>query len=279
MTVAVSLNLSEGVILGADSATSVLAIGGGVAKVYENADKIFQLGDRPVGIATYGLGGLGGRTVGSYLREFEVTKSDSCSKVLPDLVEDLRAFYLATYMSEVAPTLEQQHGKPFDQLQADQIVSLGLIVGGFSPNAYLSEVWNIEVPTNKDPGSAQEVRGKGDFGTNWYALADPIRRYVKGWDPAMMDAVSTHFQTILGRPLTSTESQEIIDIMEKHEYGVPFAAMPMQEGIAYTRFLIQLVIGHHRYVAMGAPVVGGRIKLGRVSYHGEPFQIIEGLGA
>jgi hypothetical protein len=274
VTVAVSCNLSEGVILGVDSATTLLA-GGNVGKVYENADKLFQLNNSPIGIAVYGLGGLGSRSIGSYLREFEVTKSLSCQKAIPDLVEDLRHFYLDHYMAEIAPALEKQHGKPFDQLTPDQVPALGLIVGGFSPGAYLSEVWNVEIPANRDPGSATRSKGQGEFGTNWFALADPIRRYVKGYDLALMEEVTNYFKTILGRDLAATEIQGIIDIMAKHEYGIPYGAMPMEEGVAHTRFLVQLVIGHHRY-AMGAPVVGGKVRIGRVSYRGEPFQIIEG---
>src|SRR5687767_8142260 len=72
MTVAVSLNLSDGVILGVDSAVTIPGTTG-EAKIYENAEKLFQLGERPIGVAIYGLGGLGARSIGSYLREFEIT--------------------------------------------------------------------------------------------------------------------------------------------------------------------------------------------------------------
>jgi len=69
MTVAVFCNLSEGVILGVDSAASFPGPGG-VAKVYENAEKLFQLANRPIGVAVFGLGGLGTRSIGCYLRKF-----------------------------------------------------------------------------------------------------------------------------------------------------------------------------------------------------------------
>jgi len=115
------------------------------------------------------------------------------------------------------------------------LVSLRLIVGGFSPNAYLSEVGTSKCRRTR---IRQCPRGesKGDFGTNWYALADPIRRYVKGWDPAMMDAVSTPLPDDPGTAAHLDGISGDHRYNGKHEYGVPFAAMPMQEGIAYTRF-------------------------------------------
>jgi hypothetical protein len=58
VTVAVSLNLSDGVILGVDSAVTIFtADGTGIAKVYEQAEKLFQLSNRPIGLAFYGAGG------------------------------------------------------------------------------------------------------------------------------------------------------------------------------------------------------------------------------
>ena len=47
MTVADSCNLSEGVILGGDSAIT-LGSSRRVIKGYENAEKLFQLGEKPV---------------------------------------------------------------------------------------------------------------------------------------------------------------------------------------------------------------------------------------
>jgi len=156
MTVAVSLNLSEGVILGADSARACSPLG----VVWLRSTRMPTRSSNwrpPVGHSTYGLGGLGGRTVGSYLREFEVTKSDSCSK-FSLILSKICGLLSRTYMSEVAPTLEQQHGKPFDQLQADQIVSLGLIVGGFSPNAL--PLRGLEHRSADEQGSRQCPRGE-----------------------------------------------------------------------------------------------------------------------
>jgi hypothetical protein len=64
MTVAISCNLSDGVILGVDSAVTVPVADH--VKIWENAEKLFQMGGRPIGAAIYGLAGFGDRSVGSY---------------------------------------------------------------------------------------------------------------------------------------------------------------------------------------------------------------------
>jgi hypothetical protein len=276
MTVAVSCNLSDGVALAVDSAVTLPDGAGGVAKVYENAQKLFQLGDRPIGIAGFGIGALGSRAIGSYLREFETLDPGgvvAAQNDLADVVEALRDFFLASYRREVVPALEQHHGVPFDQIPPDQIPILGLVVGGFSQGAFLSEVWEVTIPVNDAPGSSARRRAQGDFGTNWFAMFEPIRRYIKGYDPQLLDQVIAYLTNNRGgAALSPQETTEIQGILAAYEYVVPFAAMPMDEGIAHTRFLAELVVSHHRY-AVGAPIVGGKVKVGSVTYRGGRFQI------
>lgn len=277
MTVAVSCNLSDGVALAVDSAVTLPDASGGVAKVYENAEKLFQLGDRPIGIAGFGLGALGSRAIGSYVREFETLDPGgavTAQNSLTDVVESLRDFLLTSYRREVVPVLEQHHGVPFDQIQPDQIPVLGLVVGGFSHGAFLSEVWEIAIPVNDTPGSAVLRRPQGEFGTNWFAMFDPIRRYIKGFDPQLLDQVVGYLTNKRGgTPLDPQELADIQAILAGYEYDIPFPVMPMDEGIAHTRFLAELVVSHHRY-AVGAPVVGGKVRVGSVTYRGGRFEIL-----
>jgi hypothetical protein len=278
MTVAVSCNLSDGVILGVDSAVSLPSQGGGVGKVYENAEKLFQLGDKPVGIAVFGGASIAKRTIGSYLREFEhkdvggVVSDPSAS--MEAIAEALRSFFAALYEREVVPLVETELKKPFAEVPLEKRPAFGLVTGGFSGNAYLSEVWSVVIPHHDKPSSAQQNRGPGDFGANWFALFEPIRRYVKGYDPSLIAELEGVFVKSLGRPLNEAESKEAGAILAKYEYQVPFFAMPMKEGVDYTRFSVELVISHHRFV-IGAPVVGGRARIGKVSYKEKGFQILD----
>jgi hypothetical protein len=276
VTVAVSCNLSDGVVLAVDSAVTLPDGSGGIAKVYENASKLFQLGERPIGIAAFGIGALGTRSVGSYVREFETLNPGdvvSAGSSLADVVEGLRAFFLESYQREVVPLLEQAHGAPFEEIADEHKPVLGLVVGGFSAGAFLSEVWEISIPIHAVAGSAVLRRNQGDFGTNWFAMFDPIRRYIKGFDPQLIDQLVGWFvQKRGGQALEPEEISEIHGLLAGFEYQIPFAAMPLEEGIQHTRFLAELVVSHHRY-AVGAPVVGGAVRVGSVTYRGGRFDI------
>jgi hypothetical protein len=278
VTVAVSCNLSDGVVLGVDSAVTVPAVGpgGGIAKVYENAEKLFQLGNLPVGVAIYGLGAIGTRGIGSYLREFEVRDPDKVltgGSQLVDVVESLRKFFTDAYYRTIVPAVEQVRGVPFEQVPIADRPALGLVVGGFSHGAYLSEVWEILVPHHANDHSARQVAQQGFFTVNWFAMNEPITRYIKGLDPNLLTGLVTWLSSKLNRTLTDDETTELAGLLAQYEFQVPIWAMPMDEGVAYTRFLVELVINHHRFVT-GAPVVGGRVKLGKVTYRGGAFEIL-----
>ena len=280
MSVAVSCNLSDGVILGVDSAVTlpgVIADRVSIIKVYENAAKLFQLGDKPIGIAIFGMGAFGNRTLGSYIREFEVINPDEvvtkkCE--LSEVAESLRSFFMDKYKETVVPAFEQQMQQKIESIPLENRPGFGLVVGGFSSGAYLSEVWAIDIPQHDQPQSAECQREQGQFGTNWFASAEPIVRYFKGYDPVLMNNVLTHISSLTEKAFSQEELEGILSIMDQHEYQVPYMAMPIEEGIAQTRFLVEMVINHHKF-SIGAPIVGGKANLGMVTYKGGKFQLLD----
>ena len=226
-------------------------------------------------MAVFGLAAMGPRTVGSYLHEFESNDPDLLDGrgSVKQIVESLRAFFMNVYRQDVVPSVEQAMDSKFDDIPDDKKPAVGFLVGGFSESAHLSEVWVTVIPKDDTPNSAHEVRAQGSFGTNWFATYEPIRRYVKGVDPALLAEVIQYFEGVRGQPLTEAERAEVEAIAARYEYQIPFAAMPLQEGIDHTKFLVELVVNHHRY-AVGAPVVGGRVRVGAVTYRGE-FDILD----
>jgi hypothetical protein len=275
VTVAVSCNLSDGVVLAVDSAVTLPTDDDeSIAKVYENAEKLFELGDRPIGVAVYGLGALGDRSIGSYLREFAVQSTAVADRTtqLLEVVEAAREFFMDRYRREVVPRVERRLGQPWDQVPDDKKPSIGLVIGGFSPNAYLSEVWQVVLPRAEASGSSELICPQGTFGTNWFAMFGPIRRYVKGFDPDLVEAVIEYMEK-RSTALTPDEEGEVRELLNEYQYSIPYGAMPMEEGVAHARFLVELVVNHHRY-ATGAPVVGGRVHVGRVTYRHGAFEIL-----
>lgn len=268
MSVAVLCNLSDGLIIGVDSAVTV-SDANGIQKVFEDGEKLFQLAGK-IGVAAYGLGGLEGRSIGSFVHEFELAHPDIAKLPISDVVERLRVFFMDTYVRYA----ERLFGVAFSEIPPDQKGILGLIVGGFSPGAFLSEAWHIQIPINQQPGSASQICGPGSFQVNWFATFIPIERYILGYDRNLLGEISAFVEGLLGRPLSAEEIARFAPIRDKYIYRIMLDSMPIQAGIEYVRFLVQLAIQHHHF-ASPHPVVGGKAKLGLVTYKEEKFRLLE----
>src|ERR1700677_1166274 len=265
MTVAVICNLSDGLIMGVDSAVSISDMDG-VQKVFEDGDKLFQLAEK-IGVATYGLGSLEGRTIGSFIHEFEITHTDIGKIPISEVVERLRMFFFEKYVAFA----EHYFSTKFDEIPDDKKGPLSLIVGGFSPGEFLSEAWLITIPANRDANSAEKICDRGSFLVKWFAMSGPIDRYLTGFDRDFLSDTSDFFVSVLGRPFTDEELARYAPIRDKYMYRIFLDAMPIKAGIEYVRFLVQLVIQHYRYMSEH-PIVGGQVKLGVVTYKGERFR-------
>ena len=268
MSVAVLCNLSDGLIIGVDSAVTV-SDAKGIQKVFEEGEKLFHLAEK-IGVAAYGLGGLEGRSIGSFVHEFELAHPDIDRVPISEVVERLRAFFMNVYVRFA----EKYFGIPFDQIPQDQKGTLGLIVGGFSPGAFLSEAWEIQIPIHAQPFSARQICAPGAFLVAWFATFDPIERYLLGFDRGLLFELSAYVEGLLGRPFTEDEINGFAPIREKYGYRIMLDSMPIKAGVEYVRFLVQLVIQHYRFTSPH-PVVGGKPKLGVVTYKEENFQILE----
>ncbi len=283
MTVAISCNLSDGVILGVDSAVTVVASSDHL-KIWENAEKLFQIGARPIGAAIYGLAGFGDRSIGSYLREFELSNPGSVlttENELAAVVEAIRFFLADKYHATIVPAI-QAAGRDFNQeLQAGTVPVLGVVIGGYSAGQYLPELWHIIIPYHANPNSAQQRFTRGNIGVTWYSMYEPIVRYINGYDTDLLNELKVYVRGLLARDFTVAENSQMDAITAKFQYTVSFASMPIAQGIEYVKFLVDLAIKHFHFSSglAHAPftekVVGGRAQLGVVTYKGGSFKILD----
>lgn len=286
MTIAVACTLADGVVFGADSAITVKGnigeAGEGeprepqLLKVYNDAEKLFGLHTEeedglPVGIVAFGLASLGTRTLRSYVREFEISNppDELAEKNLGDVASDLHEFFREYYEEIIGSALEEQ-GQDIEEIPAPRLPKLGLFLGGFSPDKSLPEAWEIGIhfPVEHEQ-AVTRVREPGNFGSNWGGQFDGVRRFHKGYDPELINAFLDRILGTLDIDLEegSEEAQQIEAVaretLSQFEYQVPFVAMPLQEGIDYVKFLLEMMILQNRFV-VGAPTCGGPIRLGVV---------------
>lgn len=213
------------------------------------------------------------------MREFELknpsgvlTKSKSNVKAI---AEQMRIFFSGEYTKTVVPAVEAEKKKPFAEIPDNERPGLGLVVAGFSHGMFLPEVWNIVIPLHAAPNSGVLTIPSGNLGSAWFASCVPIIRYIKGYDPALMGAVVSKCEEIHGAAFSDEQKKAVNEIAEKSEYQIIFNAMPIERGIEYVKFLVQLVISHHKF-ATGAAIVGGRPRVGLVTYKSDEFRIIGG---
>lgn len=153
MSVAVVMNVHDGIILAADSAsTLVVGIAGqpgaapvapGVANVYNNANKIANLyKGEPIGCVTFGAGSIGNASMSTLLKDFreKITEDKTYFDVKKYTMEDV-AKKLGEFLMEESKKLPGAAPKP----------TLGIFLAGYSTGMSLGERWALNI----ENGNAQ----------------------------------------------------------------------------------------------------------------------------
>jgi hypothetical protein len=263
MSVGIVVKVSEGLVLGADSASTLHgrierpdgAQQEGVVKIFHNSKKLLQIGDFPIGFFTWGQAFLGSRTIESLVREWEhnngwQSRDDRKARdidhrfTVQECAEGLREHLIKFY--------EEQFG---EQPREKRPV-LGVVIAGYSQNAFFPEIWRSVFPVDDHiVNQRPDKDGKPDFGANWYGLADAIVRLHWGRDDRVIKIIAEGF----GIP-----EDEIQRILEPLEYQIPFAVMPLQDAIEYTHYMINVAVGRYRFVA-GPELCGGEIDVAAIT--------------
>ena len=267
MTVCVSVKVSEGLVLAADSTAAIQGnlqdpkgqIAQGILKTYDHVRKLSHIKDYPIGTLTWGSALIGSRSVESLIKEYEhdlpsleeerekiktarmqTGKSDTwdynVQQIAEGLLKHVKDFYTAT----------------FDGLPKEKLPFLGILVSGYSFGNFFPNQWLIELPISNELKEVRpDIEEKPDFGATWYGLTDAIVRLHWGRDDAVLEIMAKH----LGK-----SPEEIRKILDPIQYPVLFDGMPIQDAIDYAVYLVNVVIGRYRFV-IGAPLCGGEIDV------------------
>jgi len=241
MSVSIAIKVSDGLILASDSATSIAVTDDqgntGIAKVYENADKIAQIGNCPVGVTTWGIGSLQSKTITRLVEEFGDSNLDNNEFTESDL-DNFVDFFHELYTDEYGRGKEN---KP----------NLGLAIGGIIGSG--EPVLNLlNFP---EPAERKVLRREGDFGANWFGQIAAISRLHKGYAPQLPKLLAHE---------TDLSQEEIDSILEKLEQTVYWGGMPLQDAIDLAYSLIATSKDFHKY-GSGPPTCGGPIDVAIIS--------------
>ncbi len=261
MTLAISLKVNDGLILASDSATTLYDDKGSILKVYNNANKIFNLRKGlPIGAITWGAGSIGSIAISTLAKDLrrrfagkdpnhQDWRIDPDSYTIEQVADRLRAFM---YEEHYLPLYKDTPKKPF----------LGFIVGGHTPNEGLAEEYLVTI-VDGSCNAPTPLRPKDQCGWNAQGQPEAVVRLVLGF--------SQRLPQILTEDLGVAQAQlaqAVQVIRAKSEVFMLSPAMPIQDAIELAEFLVDLTIKYERFVLMpGAGTVGGPIEIAAITKH------------
>lgn len=264
MTIALSIKVHDGLVLAADSASTIIAVhpgaAPGVINVYNNANKITNLcKGRPVGSVVWGAGSIGAISISTLLKDLrkrfmgkdhahqEWALNDD-NWTVESVAQRVRQFvfeesYVGAYGAGVAL------GKP----------SMGILIAGYSTGQGLPESWLVRIIEGDCPAPSL-VQPQDQVGCFFDGQPEAISRFLMGYGqglrgvlqnlgvgPLLLDGVMNHITNALTVPMI-----------------IP--AMPIQDAIDLADFLVHLTIMFSRF-SPGAPSVGGPIEIAAITKH------------
>lgn len=261
MSVVMVVKVSEGLVLGADSAAALhgrlegpKGVQEGVVKIYYNAKKLLQIGDFPIGLLTWGQAYVGMRTMESLVREWEYDSHWQSRKEYKK--KHNTAFKVRECAEKWYTHLARLYSTEFGNRPTEQRPALGVVIAGYSEGDFFPEIWRFVLPIDdKVHNQRPNKDGKPDFGANWFGLVEPIVRLHWGRDDRAVAIISEKFDI---------PQQDVRKALEPLQYRVPFAVMPLQDAIEYAQYTLDVAIGRYRFV-IGPELCGGEIDIAAVT--------------
>ena len=268
MSIAVLIGVHDGVVLAADSASTlsfavptgvVLPPGQGiVGNVYDNANKIFNLvKGQPIGCITFGSGNIGNASIGTLIKDLRQKLTETPNKMNFDPDKYM--------MSDIVGILAKFLGEECDKLDPAMKanISTGFLLGGYSKPGDLGESWSVEI----SKGVAQppkKLREPNAAGVSWGGQAEVLQRIMLGFSPGIFDVLAQ-----VSQPMQNAKdmAQKLAPVLSARlQAPMVFAPMPIQDAIDLARFLVHAAEMFSRFVP-GPNVVGGPIEIAAITKH------------
>jgi hypothetical protein len=263
MTIAVALKVGDGVVLGADSA-STLADPNSVINVYFNAEKVFNLiKGLPIGFVTYGLGGLADRSVVSLAKDLreQLTDTNSTRSIdksrytVEEVATHVRNFFYTDYYRKSFPVkFRDPQGNEVDRFEP-----MGFLVAGFSAQERKAEVWEISIDASGNSPMPKRIFGPDDAdGAVWRGQPEALTRLLGGWSIAVAELLVNQAGVPEAEAFRVLNSLPIPRLFH--------SAMPLQDAIDLVKYMTEVTIGFVRF-SPGAPTVHEPVDVAAISFH------------
>lgn len=267
MSVAVLIGVHDGLVLAADSASTLsIPTPPGtiapdtnlVANVYDNANKIFNLvKGEPIGCITFGSGNIGNASIGTLIKDLR--------KKLTDTPEEMEFNAEKYTMEGVAQILAKFLGDECEKCEQAMRhrTNMGFLLGGYSKPGDLGESWSVEIVQ----GVAQppkKLRQNHEVGVNFGGATEVLHRILLGFSPRLFQVLAAVTQPQQNAEVLAAQLAPLIGT--RLLAPIIFAPMPIQDVIDLARFLVHSAIMFQRFTP-GPNIVGGPIEIAAITKH------------
>ena len=254
MTIVVSVKVTDGVVLASDSATTFADHNGIPVKVYNNANKVFNLvKELPIGAMTYGSGAIGTSSIATISKDlraqfalrdgpFYFDPSNYTVEEVACRARDYFAFRMQTTYPDGA-----------------EGYYMGYRVCGYGTSDEVTQGWEFQVHGGRvtDP---QPFYGEGRYGPRWDGDREALDRLILGFGRDLMPA-------LIEAGLSEENREAVHDaILEKTYQTLFLPAMPIQDAIELAKFLVETA-SKFSHFSLQAPTIGGPIEIATITKH------------
>jgi hypothetical protein len=272
MSIAVLIGVHDGVVLAADSASTLsltpppgpsVPFGGIpiVGNVYDNANKIFNIvKGLPIGCITFGSGNIGNASIGTLIKDLreKLTRKEMGFNPSEYTMESIAGIMGKFFEDECSALDEATRSK----------TNVGFLLGGYSTPGNLGESWLVDI-TQGIVQPPKQLREPAQPGINWGGQAESIQRMLFGFSPSIFEVLAQ----VSNPPKDPAEVAKLAPLLiSRLRAPLVFAPMPIQDAIDVARFLVHTAIMFSRFLP-GPNVVGGPIEIAAITKH-EKFKWI-----
>lgn len=240
MTIVASVKVRDGLILGTDSMTQIsqnTPEGPQFLKAYSNARKLFQIKDRPIGVACYGLGNVGQRSIEGVVLDFCSSQPVGRLKV-GEVAQGLYEF--------VTPLYEGA----FESVETEGRPPLGFYIAGYSHREPFPEEFEFLLPRDTAPFAPRPAQV---FGASWRGIDIAFTRLYKGFDPRLIERLTE-------AGIGEEDQKKIFDGLET---PVVYDGMPVQDAVNFCEYILETTIGYTTFHA-GVPGCGYPLQVATI---------------
>jgi len=272
MSIAVVVSVNDGLVMAADSAATLTVsmtpgVIAGVANVYNNANKIFNLyKGKPIGLVTFGAGSIGNSSIGTLIKDLRATMMNKeKAKALKPQPFDAGDYTMEGVAKIVSAFLAEKCGAP--ENAANMVnTNIGILLCGYSTTGSLGELWNIEIQKGNSVPPKRR-REPHDSGIDWGGASEIIHRIVMGFSPALYQALAEVSGPQGQRPTPEQLFQQLNPLLlARLQAPLAFSPMPIQDAIDLADFLVHSACMYSRFLP-GAKIVGGPIEIAAITKH------------